>query len=113
MFFQVGQLYKCSKYFLLIYPSKKAANRGWTSAGASVGSTAGMAYWSKKLNCQVRFSEPNETFMLLKQEDMFLNVLFGEKQGWIINEDWLEIKHVKVPKTSRKARSRISVRRGT
>jgi len=32
--------------------------------------------------------------MVLKQKDEFAHVLFGEKQGWVVNQDWLEIEQV-------------------
>lgn len=51
--------------------------------------------WSEELNCKVRFSEPNEVFMCLKEENSFVHVLFGEKQGWIRNESRLKIERIK------------------
>jgi len=100
-----GKLYKCSKHYLLVYPSKdkatSAAQEAWAPETATSASTAVAAavaaaevrvdYWSKELNCKVRYSEPGEVFMVLKQKNEFTHVLFGEKQGWIINQDWLEI----------------------
>ena len=51
-------------------------------------------HWSRKLECKVHLSEPNEVFMCLGQENTFVHVLFGEKQGWIIYKDWLKIERV-------------------
>jgi len=55
-------------------------------------------YWSKGLGCSVRCSEPNEIFMFFKEEifggERYLNVLFGDKQGWIVYGDWLRIERV-------------------
>jgi len=100
-----GKLYKCPKYFLLFYPSKdkaadslrvavaRAARMGATAVHeAAIGPASSVAdWWSRKLNCKVRYSEPNEVFLCLEHEDEFAHVLFGEKQGWIINQDWLNI----------------------
>ena len=90
---EIGKLYKCSKYYLLIYPSiekiraASSLSAAWTPAAA--------AYWSEQLSCKVRCSEPDEIFMCLEQENQFIHALFGEKQGWIINEEWLKIERVK------------------
>ena len=107
----IGKLYKCSEYFLLIYPTKEKAAGAYTRAldgrispvgdstasplddrTVDVGPAARKAiWWSKELDCQVRCSEPNEIFMFIKQEEQFVHVLFGEKQGWILYKNWLQI----------------------
>jgi len=117
---KVGKLYKCSKYWLLFYPTEetaRAAQRSTVQAASASGTAppqdraaaAGAvapwpgalvaeteaAYWSKRLNCKVGYGKPEEVFMVLKQKDEFAHVLFGEKQGWIINKNWLEIKRIK------------------
>jgi len=60
---------------------------------------AAAIYWSKELNCTVRYSKPNEIFIFLKEEIVeehkYLNVLFGDKHGWIVYKDWLEITKAK------------------
>jgi len=97
-----GKLYSCTGYYLLIYPSKDKATTAEdgdvveATAGNRPGRTVWRAdFWSKRLNCTVRYSEPEEVFMCLEQKDKFAHVLFGEKQGWIINQDWLNIEKVK------------------
>jgi len=95
MKFEVGKLYKCSDHYILIYPTRENAMVA-EQATAAVAWAAG--YWSKKLGCSVRCSEPNEIFIFIKEEIIeehkYLNVLFGDKQGWIIYEDWMEIERV-------------------
>jgi len=107
-----GKLYKCPKYWLLFYPTE---DKAWTAtltpdlaplaaAASSVPrgtalETAAVAawarehaaWWSRKLSCTVRYSEPGEVFLCLENKDKLTHVLFGEKQGWIINKRWLEI----------------------
>lgn len=55
-------------------------------------------YWSEILNCTVRCSEPNEIFMFLEEKivdnQKYLNILFGDKQGWIFYRKWLEIEKI-------------------
>jgi len=100
MEFEVGKLYKCSDHLLMIYPTREiAATTPWApvpTAGPCMAWTA--SYWSEELNCTVRCSEPNEIFVFLKEEtikgERYLNVLFGDKQGWIIYGDWLRIESV-------------------
>ncbi len=102
MKFEVGKLYKCLSCSLLIYPMKEKPPLGVTAAisplmpGALSDVTSTEAsdwakYWSKTLNCQVRYSEPNEVFMFLKRDEVYLYTLFGEKQGWVITRPWLKI----------------------
>ncbi len=99
MEFKPGELYKCPEYFLLIYPTKEkvtpasnaVAARTARRSAASRAADREADYWSKELDCQVRFSEPGEIFMVLKNCGETLQVLFGDKQGWIIYRDWLNI----------------------
>jgi len=117
MEFEVGKLYKCSEYFLIIYPTRENAMSAMASltrilpasravfcsalaawcapARARRAAAQAASYWSKELNCTVRYSEPDEIFIFLKEEiieeQKYINVLFGDKQGWIIYEDWMEI----------------------
>ncbi len=89
-----GKLYKCLDHFLMIYLSKEMALRAMrcsepSTSGADAASAVA-AYWSKELNQQVRYSKPGEVFMFLKKDGDFCHVLFGDKQGWIINRDWLK-----------------------
>jgi len=112
MEFKIGKLYKCSDHYILIYPTREkaassgarpmaagrsaAASRNSWAAAAVVGQAA--SYWSEELNCTVRCSEPNEIFIFLKEEiieeQKYINVLFGDKQGWIVYKDWMKIERV-------------------
>jgi len=112
--FKTGKLYKCSECLLIIYPTRekatvaammtiRAQGTPWaatarTSLDPSLVSMAA-SYWSKELNCTVRYSEQNEIFIFLKEEiieeQKYLNVLFGDKQGWIVWKNWLEITKAK------------------
>jgi len=92
MNFKEGKLYRCHKYYLLIYPTAaRAATERWAAT-----ESAEAKYWSNKFKDIVRYSEPNEIFIFLKEEmfrgKKYLNVLFGDKQGWIMYEDWLRIR---------------------
>ncbi len=110
MKFEVGKLYRCPEYFLLVFPSKDqlisaralwAADRTVETPLARWQEAAGTQYpemaravtavLSKKLDCRVRCSEPGEIFMLLQQDGDSLHVLFGGIQGWIVYKDWLKI----------------------
>ncbi len=90
----VGNLYRCPEYYLLIYPTKESMSLNDPSPAAEIydQALAFANYWSKDLECQVRFSRPNEVFMLLKRDGRYLYVLFGEKPGWILGTNWLGIK---------------------
>ena len=57
-------------------------------------------YWSEELGCTVRYSKPNEIFMIVDHEeekdrtDDFYHVVFGEIQGWIGHRDWMVIERI-------------------
>ncbi len=117
MLFKTGKLYKCPSHFLMIYPTKEkailASSDPVEDASASpnrYGSEVWVDYLSKKLgscacgagcakrtqclhwaDCQVRYSELGEIFMFLERDRNLFHVLFGDKQGWIINRDWIKI----------------------
>ncbi len=93
-----GKLCKCPGHFLLIYPTKeKTTSAWWASPSSSYGAAAAhastaasavtdwAAYWSYRLKCQVHCIAPGEIFMVLEKDGPYVHVLFGEKQGWIIN----------------------------
>jgi len=104
MDFEEGKLYKCPEYFLIIYPTwEKAspASQAWVVAAAAASPLAAAqaaSYWSDRLGCTVRCSEQNEIFVFLKEEiikgERYINVLFGDKQGWIICKNWLRFERV-------------------
>ena len=96
---EIGKLYKCSEYYLVIYPSEEASVSGMaTRASTAVATRSGAGWvelWSEVLSCTVRYSEPGEVFMCLEVKSNIAHVLFGEKQGWIINRNWLGLRRVK------------------
>ena len=102
---EVGKLYSCSEYFLLLYPDKDtassaaAAERGPPDAAiieAAPARIAGaaVAYWSKKFGKSVSYCNPKTPLLVLAVEEKYVEVLAEDKRGWIINEDWLELKEI-------------------
>jgi len=101
---EVGKLYSCSEYFLLLYPDKDTASSAAAAppldaaaaiieaAGAAVPAAA--AYWSKKFGKSVSYCNPKTPLLVLAVEEKYVEVLAEDKRGWIINEDWLEIKEI-------------------
>lgn len=99
---KVGKLYKCPEYYLMIYPSAEKASVTALEAVAAPVAAAGVAavaatpvaaavqwaavWWSNILNCKVRFSEPGEVFMCLKQQGKHVYVLFGEKKVGLLQK---------------------------
>jgi len=98
MNFEEGKLYKCSNSHLLIYPNAELVAALRTGTGNGTGDSYDASYWSEELNCTVRCSKPNEIFMFIEgkiiKEVKCSNVLFGDKQGWIINKYWLRFKRI-------------------
>lgn len=77
---EVGKLYSCFRRLMLFPDKETAAFQSKTDA-----------YWSTKL---VLYVEENDPFLVIDQSDMYIQVLAGDKRGWIIHKDWLEIKEI-------------------
>ena len=98
---EVGKLYSCSKYFLMLYPDKDTAALATpfdAHAAAYVHGDAARtaAYWNRKLQYQkpVSYCNPLTPLLVLSVKEKYIEVLAGDKKGWIINMDWLEIKEI-------------------
>jgi hypothetical protein len=98
---EVGKLYSCSEYFLMLYPDKESAAEGGPAFAAAPLSGHGFnaayaaasaaAYWNRKLGKPVNSQTP---LLVLSVNEKYVEVLAGDKRGWIINEDWLELKEI-------------------
>ncbi len=107
MDFKPGKLYKSNEYFLMIYPTKEKASgrtsrataaapsatmpESATTAANETAASAWVKYWSSILDCRICYSKPGEIFMFLEKHGTCMYVLFGDKQGWITNKNWLRI----------------------
>jgi hypothetical protein len=118
MMLEVGKLYSCSKY-LLLYPDKETAAVAVadTSTAAAAARPVHMAqldpiaaildvavtgraetsasYWSKQFDKPVNYYNPQTPLLVLSVKEEYIQVLAGDKKGWIINMDWLEIKDIR------------------
>jgi len=92
---EVGKLYSCSEYFLLLYPDKDTASAVGTDAATSSPDGGAAAYWSKKFDKPVNYCNPETPLLALSVKEEYIQVLAGDKKGWIINMDWLEIKDIR------------------
>lgn len=100
---QLGKLYFCSGYYLILYPDKEvataaSANGFGSSATAAEDSPSAASFadfWSRKLGKLVSYYSPRTPLLILSMENEFVEVLAGDKKGWIIFKDWLNIKEVR------------------
>ena len=97
---EVGKLYSCSEYFLSLFPDKEAAAQLATPAAASARLSAASpaayaAYWSRELGKPVSYCDLKTPLLVLGVEEKYIEVLAGDKRGWIINEDWLNIGEIR------------------
>jgi len=108
---EVGKLYRCSEYFLSLFPNKEtAATASITAAGAAGGTAEAAAtaevgtadasatcvYWTRKLGKPVSFCDPLTPLLVLSVKEEYIQVLAGNQKGWIIYRDWLNIKEIVV-----------------
>ena len=52
------------------------------------------AYWTKQLEKPVSYCEKSAIFLVLSAQGVYAEVLAGDKKGWVIVKDWLELKEV-------------------
>jgi len=92
---EVGKLYSCSEYFIMLYPDKdtasSAAAAGGTAEAAPTRLHAAAAYWSKKFDKPVNYYNPQTPLLVLSVKEQYIEVLAEDKRGWIIYRDWLDI----------------------
>ena len=92
---EVGKLYLCEDYSLLLYPDPEtAAAAGLTLATAATPADAAGAYWTRKLGKSVSYTDKNIPLLSLNNKEKYVEVLAGDRKGWIIIEDWLGIKEI-------------------
>jgi hypothetical protein len=91
---EVGKLYSCSEYFLLLYPDKDTASAVGLDAAMGSCPTRTAAYWSRKFDKPVSYCNPLTPLLVLSVNEKYVEVLAEDKRGWIINENWLEIKEI-------------------
>ena len=84
---EVGKLYSCSEYFLLLYPDKE-------TAALSTADKVADAYWTRELGKPVSYCNPKTPLLVLSVNEKYVEVLAGDCKGWIINEDWFELKEI-------------------
>ena len=107
---EVGKLYSCSGYYLMLYPDKETATtpdapisyvavavrRKRAVPLATVAMSA--ASWSKTFDKPVSYCNTETPLLVLsadKDADKeYVEVLVGDKRGWIIYQDWLKIKEI-------------------
>ena len=92
---EVGKLYSCSEYFIMLYPDREtaASAAGYAAAGYAAAARAA-AYWSRKLEKPVIYAEKNIPLLVLNTSDEYVEVLAGDQRGWAICPDWLNIKEI-------------------
>lgn len=102
---EVGKLYTCEKFHLLLYPDPDIAavaagsGGGPAPAAPNGGNPATYAtFWSNRLGKPVFYLEKNIPLLILKAEvkaeEKFYEVLAGDRKGWIIYRDWLPLKEI-------------------
>jgi hypothetical protein len=99
-----SSFFVCKDYFLLFYETREDALAATAADSGRCGSTswsraaaAEANYWSKELNSRVTFSNPGEPIFVIRKDEEYWNVIIGERIGWIIVKDWLEIKPLAMP----------------
>ena len=113
---EVGKLYICEEYYLLLYPDRATAATADAATGAVYTAAAaalrpptppgspspfgladpasGAAFWTRELGKSVLSAKKNIPILSLNNKEKYVEVLAGDRKGWIIVEDWLGIKEI-------------------
>jgi hypothetical protein len=92
---EIGKLYSCEEYYLLLYPDKDTASDSFARVVAGAKSApADAAYLTSGLRKPVSYLEKSSPLLVLNTEEKFVEVLVGDRKGWIILKDWLNIKEI-------------------
>ena len=99
---EVGKLYQCKDYFLMFYPDPETAEclasavarRLAADAIDAEAAAAAAAFWSNRLGKFVFYVDKNTPILILNNKEEYIEVLVGEKKGWIIYRDWLNLKEI-------------------
>ena len=93
---EVGKLYSCSGYYLMLYPDKETAVfAGELGADlVAANAAADAAYWSKRFDKHVSYCNTETPLLVLNTKGEYIEVLAGDKRGWIIYQGWLELKEI-------------------
>jgi hypothetical protein len=103
---EVGKLYSCSGYYLMLYPDKETATtpdapisyvavavrRKRAVPLATVAMSA--ASWSKTFGKPVSYCNTETPLLVLSADKEYVEVLAGDQKGWIFYQDWLKIKEI-------------------
>ena len=100
---EAGKLYLCEEYFLLLYPDPETAATASTCDPSptefvrcrTAAVTEGLAaYWSKRFEKPFYYTEKKVPFLVLNNKKEYIEVLAGDKKGWIMVRDGLGIKEI-------------------
>jgi len=92
MTMKIGKLYSYSEPFLMLYPDKETAVKVRRASGPRI--ALAPAYWSKRFGKPVSYLEPKTPLLVLSTDKKYVEVLAEDKRGWIIYQDWLDIKEL-------------------
>ncbi len=94
---KVGKLYRCSEYFLLLFPDKETASGiGAAFATSSTRAAAIALYWSE-FDKPVIYCNPETPLLVLSADKKYVEVLADNQKGWFLNKDSLNIKEISCP----------------
>jgi hypothetical protein len=98
MTIEVGKLYSCSEYFLLLFPDKETAARttaaGICRTGVLAAAARTAAYWSEMIDKPVSYCNPQTPLLVLSVKEQYIEVLAGEQRCWAICQGWLNMQEI-------------------
>jgi hypothetical protein len=95
---KIGKLYICEEFFLMLYPDKDTAAHSDPPVSVIAAPPAAVdrraAYWTRQFGKPVSYLEKSSPILVLGIEENFVEVLGGERKGWIIYNDFVKIREI-------------------
>jgi len=88
----IDSFYVCENFCLLIYQTKEEASR--PCRVSAMHPSARSVWRNTELHTKITYSNPQEPIFVIKKENLYWNIIVGERIGWIIIEKWLGIREM-------------------
>jgi hypothetical protein len=78
----------------MLYPDKEGAIAAADHFATVHHAASTTAYWTRKLGKLILYVEKNVPLLVLTVEEKYVEVLAGDRKGWIVYRDWLDIEEI-------------------
>lgn len=98
---EVGKLYTCEEYHLMLYPGEDAINEFIAHSASKPEDIAAHSFVASRLEHKTgrpfAFTQPSDPLLVVGSSlwcGMFFEVLAGGRRGWIVERDWFNLREI-------------------